>query len=85
MQNLILRRYSQSKNNPTSNEEIWRSNIYKLRNVLGPEIMKAGLSEEEREKMGLSDGLVRISIGLDNDIDRTYNTMLKCMKKVDIL
>ena len=51
MQNLILRRYSQSKNNPTSNEEIWRSNIYKLRNVLGPEIMKVGLSEEEREKM----------------------------------
>ena len=43
------------------------------------------IPEEEREKMGLSDGLVRISIGLDNDIERTYNTMLKCMKKVDIL
>ena len=35
--------------------------------------------------MGLSDGLVRISIGLDNDIERTYDTMVDCMKKVGIL
>ena len=43
------------------------------------------IPEEEREKMGISDGLVRISIGLDNDIERTYYTMLDCMKKVGIL
>lgn len=40
---------------------------------------------DEREEMGLSDGLVRISIGLDNDIERTYSTMIKCMKNVEIL
>ena len=43
------------------------------------------IPEEERETMGLSDGLVRISIGLDNDIQRTYNTMVDCMKKVGVL
>ena len=43
------------------------------------------IPEEERETMGLSDGLVRISIGLDNDIERTYETMVNCMKKVGIL
>ena len=42
------------------------------------------IPEEEREIMGLSDGLVRISIGLDNDIERTYNAMLKCMEKVGV-
>lgn len=43
------------------------------------------IPEEEREEMGLSDGLVRISIGLDNDIKRTYKAMNKCMKKAGIL
>ena len=43
------------------------------------------IPEEERKKMGLSDSLVRISIGLDHDIERTYNTMVDCMKKVRIL
>lgn len=43
------------------------------------------IPEDERDKMGLSDGLVRISIGLDNDIERTYSTMIKCMKNVQIL
>jgi len=43
------------------------------------------IPEKEREKMGISDGLVRISIGLDNDIERTYYTMVDCMKKVGIL
>ena len=42
------------------------------------------IPEEEREVMGLSDGLVRVSIGLDNDIERTYNAMLKCMEKVGV-
>ena len=43
------------------------------------------IPEEEREKMGISDGLVRISIGLDDDIERTYHTMVECMKKVGVL
>ncbi len=40
---------------------------------------------DEQEKMGLSDGLIRFSIGLDNDIERTYQEMKACMKKVDML
>jgi len=43
------------------------------------------IPEKQREEMGLSEGLVRISIGLDNDIERTYKKMVKCMKKVGIL
>jgi methionine-gamma-lyase len=27
---------------------------------------------EEQAEMGLTDGLIRFSIGLDNDIERTY-------------
>lgn len=40
---------------------------------------------EEQKKMGLSDGLIRFSIGLDNDIERTYKMMKKCMLEVGIL
>lgn len=40
---------------------------------------------EEQEKMGLSNGLIRLSIGLDNDINRTYNMMKKCMIDLGIL
>lgn len=40
---------------------------------------------EEQDKMGLSDGIIRFSIGLDNDIERTYKVMRKCMKKVEVL
>ena len=43
------------------------------------------IPEEERETMGLSDSLVRISIGLDDDIERTYKTMRECMQHVGIL
>ena len=40
---------------------------------------------EEQKEMGLSDGLIRFSIGLDNDIARTYEMMKKCMIKVGVL
>ena len=40
---------------------------------------------EEQKQMGLSDGLVRFSIGLDNDIERTYNIMRECMVELNIL
>lgn len=43
------------------------------------------ISPEEQEKMGLSDGLIRFSIGLDDNIERTYESMKKCMKKVNVL
>lgn len=43
------------------------------------------IPEEEQNEMGLSDGIIRFSIGLDNDIERTYRAMRKCMKKVGIL
>jgi methionine-gamma-lyase len=38
------------------------------------------IPEEERTSMGLTDGLVRVSIGLDNNIERTYQMMTKCLK-----
>ncbi|WBU89197.1 aminotransferase class I/II-fold pyridoxal phosphate-dependent enzyme [Cellulophaga omnivescoria] len=40
---------------------------------------------EEQEQMGLSNGLIRLSIGLDNDIERTYNMIKKCMIDLGIL
>ncbi len=40
---------------------------------------------EEQEAMGLGDGLIRFSIGLDNDIHRTYEMMKSCMTHLDIL
>ena len=40
---------------------------------------------EEQKGMGLSDGLIRFSIGLDNDIERTYEIMKDCMKQVGVL
>ncbi len=42
------------------------------------------IPEEEQEEMGLSDGLIRFSIGLDNDIERTYRSMRRCMKEVGV-
>lgn len=43
------------------------------------------ISEDEQKEMGLSDGLIRFSIGLDNDISRTYELMKWCLKEVGIL
>ncbi|SDW47011.1 methionine-gamma-lyase [Lutibacter oricola] len=43
------------------------------------------IPEEEQIKMGLSDGIIRFSIGLDNDIERTYRAMRKCMTTVGVL
>ena len=40
---------------------------------------------EEQKEMGLSDGLIRFSIGLDNDIERTYQMMKKCMIELGVL
>ena len=43
------------------------------------------IPEEEQAEMGLSDGLIRFSIGLDADIERTYQMMRECMEELDIL
>ena len=40
---------------------------------------------EEQLEMGLSNGLIRFSIGLDDHIDRTYMAMKKCLIHLDIL
>ncbi|MBP1683608.1 MAG: Methionine-gamma-lyase [Ignavibacteriaceae bacterium] len=42
------------------------------------------IPEEERKAMGLSEGLVRISIGLDNDIKKTYERIKKCLQEVGL-
>jgi methionine-gamma-lyase len=43
------------------------------------------IPEDEREAMGLSDGLIRFSIGLDADIKRTYKVMHQCMLELGVL
>ncbi|NMR33953.1 aminotransferase class I/II-fold pyridoxal phosphate-dependent enzyme [Chryseobacterium aquaticum] len=43
------------------------------------------IPKEEREEMGISDGLIRFSIGLDHDIERTYQKMKECMIKTGVL
>ncbi|MGB8703786.1 MAG: PLP-dependent transferase, partial [Gillisia sp.] len=43
------------------------------------------IPEEEQKEMGLSDGIIRFSIGLDQDIERTYQKMKECMQEVNIL
>lgn len=43
------------------------------------------IPEDEQKEMGLSQGLIRMSIGLDHDIKRTYEKMKWCMQQVGIL
>jgi len=43
------------------------------------------ISEEEQQEMGLTDGLIRFSIGLDNNIERTYQAMKAGMISLGIL
>jgi methionine-gamma-lyase len=40
---------------------------------------------EEQIEMGLTEGLIRFSIGLDNDIERTYEMMKSCMIELGVL
>jgi len=41
--------------------------------------------EEIQREMGMSDGLVRYSVGLDNDIERSFQKILKCLKELNII
>lgn len=43
------------------------------------------ISPEEQEEMGLTDSLIRFSIGLDNNIENTYAIIKDCMKEVGML
>lgn len=38
--------------------------------------------EDDQKKMGLSEGLVRFSVGLDHDIEATFKTIEKCYNQV---
>ncbi len=40
--------------------------------------------EELQRKMGLNEGLIRFSIGLDNDIESSMEKIRKCIAKMDI-
>ncbi len=43
------------------------------------------IPKEEQEKLGLSDGLVRISVGIDNDIQRTFKRINNCLKQLELI
>ena len=43
------------------------------------------ISEAEQKTMGLSEGLIRFSVGLDDDIKRTYEVIRKSMKELKII
>ena len=43
------------------------------------------IPEDEQVEMGLSDGLIRFSIGLDADIERTLEMMTDCMRELHVL
>lgn len=43
------------------------------------------IPEEEQQTMGMSPGLVRMSIGLDNDIERTWERIKKCLVDCQII
>ena len=40
------------------------------------------IPEEERKEIGLTEGLVRVSIGLDNNPERTYQLIKQCIAQV---
>ncbi|WP_396601315.1 aminotransferase class I/II-fold pyridoxal phosphate-dependent enzyme [Algibacter sp. R77976] len=42
------------------------------------------IPENEQKEMGLSNGLIRFSIGLDADIERSYTVMRECMVELGI-
>jgi methionine-gamma-lyase len=43
------------------------------------------IPEEERDAMGLTEGLVRMSIGLDMDIEETWQRMYACLEQIGAL
>ncbi len=43
------------------------------------------IPKEEQEKLGLTDGLVRISVGIDNDIQRTFKRIINCLEQLELI
>ncbi|KAB1064749.1 aminotransferase class I/II-fold pyridoxal phosphate-dependent enzyme [Salibacter halophilus] len=43
------------------------------------------LSDEEQKEMGLSDGIVRMSVGLDMDIESTFDKMTIALKEANLI
>ena len=43
------------------------------------------IPEDEQKAIGLTDGLIRFSIGLDADIERTFKMMKQCMEDTGVL
>ncbi len=41
--------------------------------------------EEQQKEMGMSEGLVRFSVGLDHDIDRTFQKIKKCLTVLNMI
>jgi methionine-gamma-lyase len=41
--------------------------------------------EEEQKGMGMSPGMIRFSVGLDNDIERTFRLIKDCLDELDCL
>jgi methionine-gamma-lyase len=40
------------------------------------------IPEKEKKILGISDGLVRFSVGIDNDIERTYKKIKNIINKI---
>ncbi len=43
------------------------------------------IPEAERRRMGMTDGLIRFSVGLDNDIERSWQTIRGCLEGLGVL
>jgi methionine-gamma-lyase len=43
------------------------------------------IPEEEQQEMGLSDGLVRFSVGIDNDMNIAFERIKKCLTELNII
>jgi methionine-gamma-lyase len=43
------------------------------------------IPEEKQKEMGMSDGLVRFSVGLDQDISRTFDRIRKCLTDLGLI
>ena len=43
------------------------------------------VTEKDQEEMGMTSGLIRFSVGLDNDIEDTFNRIEKCLKKLKLV
>jgi methionine-gamma-lyase len=43
------------------------------------------IPEEEQKQLGLTQGLVRFSVGLDNNIEESFRRVKKCLYKVGVI